>query len=78
MAVTGFNDSRILIASHPLPPAPWADANDDERLDVNNGILLSPTYDALFDKYLITFDNSGQDYPSWDSERRVQENRSFW
>ena len=56
-AVTGFTDSRILIASHIHP---WKDAKDDERLDVNNGILLSPTYDALFDKHLITFENSGK------------------
>jgi predicted restriction endonuclease len=39
---------------------PWAQSNDTERLDVNNGILLSPTYDALFDKHLITFDNKGK------------------
>lgn len=56
-AVTDFTDSRILIASHIHP---WKDANDDERLDVNNGILLSPTYDALFDKHLITFDRNGK------------------
>jgi predicted restriction endonuclease len=56
-AVTEFTDSRILIASHIHP---WKDANDDERLDVNNGILLSPNYDALFDKHLITFDNTGK------------------
>lgn len=56
-AVTGFNDSRILIASHIHP---WQSASDDERLDVSNGILLSPTYDALFDRHLITFENSGK------------------
>lgn len=56
-AVTGFQDSRILIASHIHP---WKDSKSDERLDVNNGILLSPTYDALFDKHLITFENSGK------------------
>jgi predicted restriction endonuclease len=39
---------------------PWSKSNDHERLDVNNGLLLSPTYDALFDKYLITFDNKGK------------------
>lgn len=55
-AVTEFNDSRVLIASHIHP---WKDSNDDERLDVSNGILLTPTYDALFDKHIITFDNSG-------------------
>lgn len=56
-AVTGFKDSRILIASHIHP---WKDANNEERLDVSNGILLSPTYDALFDKHLITFDYTGK------------------
>ena len=38
----------------------WSKATDYERLDVNNGLLLSPTYDALFDKHLITFDNKGK------------------
>jgi 5-methylcytosine-specific restriction protein A len=56
-AVTNFNKLDILIASHILP---WAQSNDMERLDVHNGILLSPTYDALFDKHLITFDNIGK------------------
>lgn len=56
-AVTGFSDGRILVASHIHP---WKDAADEERLDVNNGILLSPTYDALFDRHLITFENTGR------------------
>lgn len=56
-AVTGFNDLQILIASHIHP---WKDASNEERLDINNGILLSPTYDALFDRHLITFDNNGK------------------
>jgi 5-methylcytosine-specific restriction protein A len=56
-AVTGFGDSRILIASHIHP---WRDAKSDERLDVHNGILLSPTYDALFDRHLISFENNGK------------------
>jgi hypothetical protein len=56
-AVTGFNKLNILIASHIVP---WMDSNDHERLDVNNGILLSPTYDALFDKHLISFENNGE------------------
>jgi len=53
-AVTKFDDVRVLIASHIVP---WRDASDEQRLDVDNGILLSPTYDALFDRHLITFDN---------------------
>ncbi len=56
-AVTGFNKLDILIASHIVP---WSDATDNERLDVDNGLLLSPTYDALFDRHLISFDNNGK------------------
>lgn len=56
-AVTDFNKLDVLIASHIVP---WSKSNNDERLDVNNGILLSPTYDALFDKHLITFDTKGK------------------
>lgn len=56
-AVTGFDKLNLLVASHIVP---WSDANDNERLDVHNGILLSPTYDALFDRHLISFENSGK------------------
>lgn len=56
-AVTEFNKLDILIASHIVP---WCNSNDNERLDVDNGILLSPTYDALFDRHLISFENNGK------------------
>jgi 5-methylcytosine-specific restriction protein A len=56
-AVTGFDNLNVLIASHILP---WSAASDEQRVDTNNGILLSPTYDALFDKHLISFENSGK------------------
>jgi 5-methylcytosine-specific restriction protein A len=56
-AVTGFNKLEVLIASHIVP---WSESTDQERLDVHNGILLSPTYDALFDRHLISFDNKGK------------------
>jgi 5-methylcytosine-specific restriction protein A len=56
-AVTGFDKLNLLNASHIHP---WKDATDKERLDVSNGILLSPTYDALFDKHLISFENNGK------------------
>ena len=52
-AVSKTDILPILIASHIVP---WSESNDDERLDVENGILLLPFYDALFDKYLISFD----------------------
>jgi 5-methylcytosine-specific restriction protein A len=56
-AVTGFDKLDVLVASHIVP---WSQSNNDERLDVHNGILLSPTYDALFDRHLITFNNNGK------------------
>lgn len=56
-AVTKFNKLEILIASHIVP---WSKATDTERLDVHNGILFSPVYDALFDRNLISFDNRGK------------------
>ena len=56
-AVTGFDDTRVLIASHIVP---WKDSTDEQRLDVDNGILLSPTYDAFFDKHLISFSEKGR------------------
>lgn len=56
-AVNGFDKLNILIASHIVP---WTDSNDTERLDVDNGLLLSPNYDALFDRHLISFENNGK------------------
>jgi len=56
-AVTGFDKLAVLIASHIVP---WAESTNNERIDINNGILLSPAFDALFDRHLITFENSGK------------------
>lgn len=52
-AVTGVveHTPSILIASHIKS---WAESNDVERLDGNNGLLLSPHIDKLFDTYRIT------------------------
>lgn len=50
--VTGLNIPELNRASHIIP---WADRKET-RLDPSNGLLLSATYDAAFDKYLITFD----------------------
>lgn len=46
-----------LIASHIRP---WRDSNNDERLDGENGLLLTPTVDHLFDKGFISFEDSGR------------------
>lgn len=56
-AVTRLGVSRLLCASHILP---WRDADNKERLDPDNGLLLSPTANALFDAGLITFDHEGR------------------
>lgn len=56
-AVTGFSKLDILIASHIIP---WSKSSNEQRLDVHNGILLSPTYDALFDRHLISFNDKGR------------------
>lgn len=50
--VTGMNVPEILRASHILP---WAD-NVQNRMNPENGLCLSATYDAAFDKHLISFD----------------------
>jgi putative restriction endonuclease len=52
----GVSDERFLIASHTKP---WSSSNNQERLDVNNGLLLCPNHDALFDKGFISFDDDG-------------------
>lgn len=56
-AITGYNDSRMLIASHIKP---WAKSNNEEKIDKNNGLLLLPTYDRMFDLGFISFDDDGK------------------
>ena len=38
---------------------PWADSDEKEKLDVDNGLLLCPAHDRLFDKGFITFADDG-------------------
>lgn len=47
----------MLIASHIKP---WSASDLDERVDVNNGLLLCPNHDWLFDKGYISFDTNGK------------------
>lgn len=54
--LTGIRDQRILIASHIKP---YHKCKDEEKYDINNGIMLSPLADKLFDKFLISFDEKG-------------------
>lgn len=53
--ITGIRDERLLLASHIKP---WRSSTNEERLSADNGLLLSPLYDRLFDEGLITFDKN--------------------
>ena len=56
-AVTGLTLAPLLRASHAKP---WAVCDSDmERLDVFNGLLLVAHLDALFDQFLLSFDEEG-------------------
>jgi hypothetical protein len=56
--VTGVTDPRLLRASHIKP---WRScATSEERLDGNNGLLLSPNIDHLFDRGYISFLDDGR------------------
>lgn len=55
-SVTGINQPQILKASHIKP---FNQSNDYEKYDVENGLLLSPNLDSLFDLHLISFDENG-------------------
>ena len=55
--LTRIADLRFLRASHIKP---WSKcASGDERIDGNNGLLLSPAADHLFDRGWITFEDNG-------------------
>jgi len=54
--ITRVNDERILIASHIKP---WSVSDDTEKIDHNNGLSLTPTYDKLFDQGFISFEDDG-------------------
>lgn len=56
-SVTGCSFQEVLIASHIVP---WSEASDSERLDVYNGLLLTPNLDKLFDNHFISFNSSGE------------------
>jgi putative restriction endonuclease len=55
--VTKLALHQHLIASHIKP---WADSDDREKLDGNNGLLLSPHVDHLFDRGYMSMKNNGE------------------
>ena len=52
-----ITDKALLIASHIKP---WSESGASEKLDVENGFLLCPNHDKLFDSGLISFADSGK------------------
>ena len=41
-------------------PYHWRDATNEERLNGENGLLLTPSIDHLFDRGFIGFEDSGK------------------
>jgi putative restriction endonuclease len=54
--ITGVDNPSHLLASHCKP---WRDSSNEERLNGENGLLLTPTIDHLFDRGFIGFENAG-------------------
>lgn len=56
--VTGVERLEHLRASHCKP---WRDCEaNEERLDANNGLMLTPSIDHLFDRGFISFSDAGR------------------
>lgn len=66
--VTGLEVQQHLIASHIKP---WSKSDDFEKLDGNNGLLLSPHVDHLFNYGYISFEEKGQLLTSKELQYRV-------
>ena len=54
--ITGVENPVHLVASHCKP---WRDSTNEERLNGENGLLLTPSIDHLFDRGFIGFENGG-------------------
>jgi hypothetical protein len=54
--ITGVDNLSHLVASHCKP---WRDSSNEERLNGENGLLLTPSIDHLFDRGFIGFEDSG-------------------
>jgi hypothetical protein len=55
--ITRVDRKEHLIASHIQP---WRDSSNAQRLDGENGLLLTPTIDHLFDKGFMSFEDTGR------------------
>jgi len=60
--LTGIGEPDLLRASHIVP---WNRCETEaERLDPDNGLLLSALWDAAFDRGLVSFDDAGAPMPA--------------
>jgi hypothetical protein len=55
--ITGVENPVHLVASHCKP---WRDATNEERLNGENGLLMTPSIDHLFDRGFIGFEDNGR------------------
>jgi putative restriction endonuclease len=55
--ITRVNEPTHLRASHTKP---WRTSTNEERLNGENGLLLTPTIDHLFDRGFIAFEDTGE------------------
>lgn len=55
--ICGLELQDALVASHIKS---WKDSNDNEKVDIENVLLLCAIHDKLFDKGYISFDNKGK------------------
>jgi putative restriction endonuclease len=55
--VTGVTYPTHLLASHIKP---WRESTNDERLSGENGLLLTPSIDHLFDRGFISFEDNSE------------------
>ena len=53
----GVSNENLLIESHLKP---WSVSNNQEKVDLNNGLLLCPNHDKLVDSGLISFSEKGK------------------
>ncbi|KAI9025720.1 hypothetical protein DFJ74DRAFT_665325 [Hyaloraphidium curvatum] len=69
--LTGVSDPAFLIASHIKP---WRSCTTDiEKMDGNNGLMLTPSVDWLFDKGFISFEDDGEVIWSPQLDQNVRE-----
>ena len=55
--LTDVQNKDLLIGAHIKP---WSKCNDKEKIDVFNGLPLSPNADKIFELGLISFDENGK------------------